>query len=818
MLCLTGILTCQFCYSKDNNKVPDDLVLTATVKNASCFNRIPATSSESPGDGEITAIASGGIAPYTYWITFYKPEQNNGYFPGLRAGNYQIKVRDAGGTIASTDVYIDNTLPEPILTMEVLQLPSSCTATDGSIRLITSFGTPPYTYSIDGAVTFSSANNLVQNIMQGAYYVFMVKDANGCLAGTITNGARGNSNYFMCYLCCLMDIWITVDRLPCNNESTLTVQTNGSIPPYSFSLDGINYEPANSGGATHTYKNAGPGVYHVFVKTGEGLTGSSSIILNKACTNVLDLTSVSPSCKKANGSITVSAGFGTAPYVYSIDGTNFQLSNVFTDLPEGNYRITVKDATGEFNTGSTTLSASCPSLSLAATAEACGQRDGIITAQATNGTGPYTFSIDGINFQTSNIFTNLTGGDYVIRLMDTKKDTVSETITIPVKCLQLSANVVNSSCTKPDGITTITAANGTPPYQYSIDGINFVSSNMFTGLQADDYNITVKDADGLIASIPVMVAAYEAPQIAANATNAACNNSDGIISITNNNGTAPFQYSIDGGNHFQSDNNFRNLAAGDYTAIIADAHGCADTIAVKVTTTTKPIVDLGKDTILCEGQRLILNAANDGSTYRWQDGSSLFSFMVTNSGTYSVIVEKNGCSISDEITIDYIFKPVINLPPETTLCFSEKIILDASFPNAMYKWQDGSALPQYTVGQPGTYTVQVSNSCGITTGFTEVKYENCNCQFFMPAAFTPDKDNRNDAFGPGWQCMFSEYSLKIFNRFGQILFNATDPSNKWTGSFNGKEQPAGGYVWVLQYKEKLTGRIVNKKGTVLLLR
>jgi gliding motility-associated-like protein len=155
---------------------------------------------------------------------------------------------------------------------------------------------------------------------------------------------------------------------------------------------------------------------------------------------------------------------------------------------------------------------------------------------------------------------------------------------------------------------------------------------------------------------------------------------------------------------------------------------------------------------------------------------------------------------------------------DTSICVTEKLILDASFPNAAYLWQDGSVQPQYTVTQPGIYSVQVGNFCGTTSSAAIVNFENCGCSFFIPKAFTPDNNGNNDVFKPSYQCLFTNYSFKIFNRYGHVVFSTVNPSAAWDGMFKNQQQPIGAYVWLLQYIDKLSGRSRIQKGTVLLIR
>ena len=97
-------------------------------------------------------------------------------------------------------------------------------------------------------------------------------------------------------------------------------------------------------------------------------------------------------------------------------------------------------------------------------------------------------------------------------------------------------------------------------------------------------------------------------------------------------------------------------------------------------------------------------------------------------------------------------------------------------------------------------------------------YENCACQFYIPNAFTPNGDGHNDVFLPKYQCLFINYELKIYNRYGQLIFVSRNAGNGWDGLFGGQQQPTGTYVWMLNYKDNLTGKEVRKNGTVVLIR
>jgi CHU_C Type IX secretion signal domain len=124
-------------------------------------------------------------------------------------------------------------------------------------------------------------------------------------------------------------------------------------------------------------------------------------------------------------------------------------------------------------------------------------------------------------------------------------------------------------------------------------------------------------------------------------------------------------------------------------------------------------LDLGKDTTLCMGQSLMLDAGNHcGLTYEWQDGSTSSTFVVTQPGFYSVLIKDGSSTIIDEVHVGY--HPVldVHLGADKTICNNELVAFDVTQTfSCEYKWSDGFTLPIRVVGEPGTYWVQVQSDC-----------------------------------------------------------------------------------------------------------
>lgn len=217
-----------------------------------------------------------------------------------------------------------------------------------------------------------------------------------------------------------------------------------------------------------------------------------------------------------DGSATINGGGGIAPYTYSIDGgVTWQSSNVFPNLAPGTYTPQIKDATGKISTGEDfTIGAGLGVPTVSPTNETTpGSGDGSATITPNGGTAPYQYSIDGgATWQSSNTFPDLAPGTYTPKVKDANGNIVDGTpFTIGVG---LSASIVSttneSSYNGNNGTITLSAANGTAPYKYSINGgATWSTSPNFTNLAPGVYMAQVKDANGtIIGFAPITIESY----------------------------------------------------------------------------------------------------------------------------------------------------------------------------------------------------------------------------------------------------------------------------------------------------------------------
>ncbi len=254
--------------------------------------------------------------------------------------------------------------------------------------------------------------------------------------------------------------------------------------------------------------------------------------------------------------------------------------------------------------------------------------------------------------------------------------------------------------------------------------------------------------------------------------------------------------------------------SGKYYVTVT-VNGCSrsDTITIKALFVN---VDVGTDTSLCLGDTLILSAPNGFDKYAWSTGATGKSIIIKEPGKYWVRVLKEYCDAFDTVDVTYL-DGRFYLPEDTVLCNGQVYELEAtSIHGSKYEWKDGSRGNKYTISQAGFYWVNATNQCGSFGDTIWVEYEECDCRPFVPTAFTPNGDGRNDAIHPYLHCPAKEYKFMIVNRWGQVVFESKNPNNRWDGNFKNTPAEAGTYFYYLEVKGP-DGRTYNIKGNITLV-
>ncbi len=239
---------------------------------------------------------------------------------------------------------------------------------------------------------------------------------------------------------------------------------------------------------------------------------------------------------------------------------------------------------------------------------------------------------------------------------------------------------------------------------------------------------------------------------------------------------------------------------GQIYTYYAQGNGTTDSIIVQIVDV--PVINLGPDTTFCEGDSVLLDAfVSDAILYTWSTGDTTSFIYAKDTGEYWVVVDNCGCPAFDTIQFHTLLPNLpVNIGEDSLFCFFnyDSLRLDATTEDAIsYLWSPyGETTANITVKSEAYYNVIATkeNGCKRQSGFEVI--EQCPPTFFIPNAFTPDDDGINDFyFIPVTNDISS--SLRVFDRFGTLLFRSEDPFKGWDGTFNGKKCPVGVYVYKL---------------------
>ena len=262
-------------------------------------------------------------------------------------------------------------------------------------------------------------------------------------------------------------------------------------------------------------------------------------------------------------------------------------------------------------------------------------------------------------------------------------------------------------------------------------------------------------------------------------------------------------------------------APGNYSVIGVTPDGCrsSDTLTV-LNVYPLPVVHLNKDSIICTGDQKILDAGNGFASYLWNTGNSSPSIIVNSIGMYSVTVtDNNGCKGNDTSKIAVMLaKPSGFLGKDTSICNYWDLQLRSIGNFDQYTWSTGSVTPHITIKQPGMYWLQVrdNNDCtGRDSVLVDLK--DCGKGFYMPTGFTPNNDGKNDLAKPILLGNVVQYRFWIYNRWGELIFETTDPWKGWNGVYKGQQQSSGVFVWrcVYQFQNEV---VKHENGSFILIR
>jgi|GEM_PF-1389068 len=391
-------------------------------------------------------------------------------------------------------------------------------------------------------------------------------------------------------------------------------------------------------------------------------------------------------------------------------------------------------------------------------------------------------------------------------------------VTVNGEAINIASNIINALCAG-TGSISVELSGGVEPYEIFLGGV-LQSSSTMEGLAPGFYNIEVNDADGCTVTTVIEVEQTDDPVLFDIAVTEALCLTNGSLEITQfNNGNAPYTVLLDG--VVQKDLVFEELPEGEYTIEVTDGGGCMGEIIMEVGLDNPTLsFDLDITQAICEtpGMIDVENVSGGTPSYTYSlDGEveedDVFEELAADEYLVTV-TDTNGCtgSLLAEVPIifpgnaDFVASPFEGPNPLAVSFFNSSSYF------AEFLWDfgtgDSSSVenPSYIYYLPGEYPVTLYgfdnvNGCLDTlTWIITVKLPN---SIYIPNSFTPDGDGINEVFtvkGEGLDA--KHFELKIFDRWGEVIFLTQDISMPWLGDVHEGEYfvQAGVYLYTINYR------------------
>ena len=400
----------------------------------------------------------------------------------------------------------------------------------------------------------------------------------------------------------------------CNEKGIINVLAKDGTAPYQYRVE-LDNSPGSSGSSlipvppppswsNNSSFSVDAGEYTVFVRDAYGCEISKPVEVEKDPKPVVAL-SISNECVP-EGSFEINISESTAgivPYYLSVNGCVYSpvtLPHTLSNQNSGNYTITIKDVNGCTDSPLPLVIDGPLGLSSRVIKQpSCATNDGEIQVIAVGGSGNYEYKIDTGSFGLIPNFSVLSSGNHTITVKDTSTSCEKEipvSLEVPTAVTGLTLTSKPVSCHGgSDGSITVTIAtpapgtNDNPVYKYSIDGVNFQDSNIFTGLAAASYTVDVISGRGCVATDSILVSEpalilVPAPTIVefgCNSTNNLNNASITVSLVTGGSGSYTQYEFIKNGTRVQFGPNptyiESDLNGGSYTINVYDDKGCSGT-------------------------------------------------------------------------------------------------------------------------------------------------------------------------------------------------------------------------------------------------
>ncbi len=729
-------------------------VASAIVHEASPITATPIVTNPTCGlcNGQATLTPSGGSGSgYTY---VWGDGQTTASVTGMCAGVYNVNITDGVGCVATYSLAISNA-GAPTIVLNPTNI-NCYGAHTGSITSLVTGGASPYTYNwLPNHQTTTSITGLAA----GTYFL-QVLDHNGCIATaqtTITQAAPFSINPIITPTACGA----------CNGQ--IVIQPLGGTGAYTYLW--------NNGSTNDTIANLCAGSYNVIISNLAGCKDTVDIAMNSTTTSPnIVLTGTDVSCfGLCDGMASVAISGGTPPYntpVWTYNGTNIGNGNPINTLCEGQYAVTVGDASGCSAVAYVTITQ--PKLLVLSFSNIInplcnGICTGAINLAPSGGTIPYTFNWTPPQTPSAQSADSLCAGAYNVNVVDQNGCSVTEStaLTEP-SAIKITAVITPTPCNnQASGAINITVSGGTPPspdYIYQWSGNIAATTQDISGLVSGGYSLVVTDANNCKADSLFQISAVDTVLADAGNDTTFCLYGPIILNGTQstaNHGTLSYvwtQLPHDTVGHTGIISITPPADTVWYQVEVTNSNNCKDLDTVRVIAHPAPVADAGPDVEIFLDHTSIIGGTPAGSA-----GTPPYSYHWTSIDTVALSNTTSPNPITSTlVSIDYIL------------------------------------------------TVTDANGCTDTSKM----HVTVMPPIVVPSGFSPNGDGSNDTWWIDYIDKFPNNELTVYNRWGEPLYYKKGYNNAtgWNGIYNGKPLPVGTYYYVLllndpEFSKPYTGPI-----------
>jgi gliding motility-associated-like protein len=363
--------------------------------------------------------------------------------------------------------------------------------------------------------------------------------------------------------------------------------------------------------------------------------------------------------------------------------------------------------------------------------------------------------------------------------------------------------------------------------------VNFIPTN---AIGQYDYRLSVAESGNMgsapcrISSTPISVIVNAKPVATASNNGPVCNGSK--LTLTGGGGSL---YTWIGPNSFSASgasvdiNTIQLAQAGTYSVLVTSAAGCSNSASTIITVNPSPVAGTTfTDTSICVKGKVSL-LASGGGTYQWLPTTGLSSSTIFNpiaspdSTTQYLVLVSNafGCTDTAFVNVKVYSQAIANAGPDKTIILGGTATLSGTVLGSYqsFFWSPITDMNNPLILQPlvkpsadamYVLTVQSNNGCGTTTDTVLVKLFK---GIFIPNAFTPNNDGKNDTWNIPALDAYPNFELWVFNRYGEVVFKNSHLNKAWDGSYKANPLPTGAYPYLI--KLNVANQIL--KGTVMII-